>query len=595
MDLLNLGLPSLLPFGPAPTAGAGFEAIFQSVLGTAGGTAATEQATDLSAMLANAPPAADSAGDLFALLDDLDVGAMLEGLLAGLPLPAPTLAQVEAALGLAPDSADTPAAASGASADVQAILRLVQEHLARVRDAASPPVAGNGVSPGASDVTSATPAQPEPVPPALAGGTPLEVDGTPPTAAVPVPSVEPAPNGVVPSGAVPAGAIPPATVTASTVTASTVTASSDTPVSAPIPVPGGPVAVEPLLPAPSVPVIPLPTPVYSGSWPAGNGPMVVPPAPPIEPGTLPVLPTPVVLDTPSSFAPVLGGAPVLPPGSGSELMDALRLGALLLDTGTQQGDTTGGPVPLPSPHAPAPEPLPSSPGSGMAPATPTGTPTSAALPLDQLAAQSAGQHAVALPEAELVTVASDAAAHKSDPGSTGARPPAGSEAVPEIRLANDTWDTRDAAPASRNLPTRTPLTHLQDHIVRAARLSAREHGGVVHLQLEPQALGRLTVHVIQDHDVIQIELTAQSQQVREVLQGQMSHLKQQLANQGLALQDVTVSLEMGTHGQPTDRHDSPQGNGPIGTGAVHGPAAEAPPIGDAPRAPQLVSQLDLVA
>ena len=141
----------------------------------------------------------------------------------------------------------------------------------------------------------------------------------------------------------------------------------------------------------------------------------------------------------------------------------------------------------------------------------------------------------------------------------------------------------------------TTLDRLPDQLVRTARFLARGHGGIVQLRLEPQALGRLTVHVMQDHDVLVIKLAVQSNQVREVLQDQLPQLRQQLANQGLTLSDLTVSTETGGHEEPADRQAA-QAALHHGRAESRG-AAESVPDGESPmvRPPMRAGRLDLVA
>ncbi len=141
----------------------------------------------------------------------------------------------------------------------------------------------------------------------------------------------------------------------------------------------------------------------------------------------------------------------------------------------------------------------------------------------------------------------------------------------------------------------TSLDRLPDQIVRSARFLVREHGGVVHLRLEPQALGRLTIHVMQDRDVVLIELAVQSHQVREVLQEQLPQLRQQLTDQGLVFHDLTISTEMEDRGEPTNRGDG-QPTHTSQRGRMHDAAAPASVEGGPPTAVLLHGgRLDLVA
>lgn len=147
----------------------------------------------------------------------------------------------------------------------------------------------------------------------------------------------------------------------------------------------------------------------------------------------------------------------------------------------------------------------------------------------------------------------------------------------------------------RPLPVPTTVPELPEQVVRTATFLAREHGGIMQLHLKPEALGDVTVRVIQEHELIKIDLTAQSHQVRDVLQGQLPHLKQQLADQGLALGGLSVSVEAGGGQAPGDSDPHPQPHGRSG-GQAPVTAATAP--GGAPVAlPAMAgtSGLDLMA
>ena len=157
---------------------------------------------------------------------------------------------------------------------------------------------------------------------------------------------------------------------------------------------------------------------------------------------------------------------------------------------------------------------------------------------------------------------------------------------------HDTAETTETARLPRGVPVRTPLAQLSQQVIRSAHFLAREHGGTVQLRLEPESLGRLTVKVMQDHDVVRIELTAQSQQVREVLQGQLSHLKQQLVDQGLALGELSVSVEAETQNQQAQHDTASPAARTRSARAANVLAVVAPAL---PAAAVAVGQLDLIA
>ncbi len=76
------------------------------------------------------------------------------------------------------------------------------------------------------------------------------------------------------------------------------------------------------------------------------------------------------------------------------------------------------------------------------------------------------------------------------------------------------------------------------------RIALANAGQRAHLQLQPESLGRLDIHVVMDGTTVQVHVTAEHAQVGQVITAQWTQLRETLAAQGLQVTDLAVSIGM---------------------------------------------------
>lgn len=76
------------------------------------------------------------------------------------------------------------------------------------------------------------------------------------------------------------------------------------------------------------------------------------------------------------------------------------------------------------------------------------------------------------------------------------------------------------------------------------RIALAHDGQQAHLQLQPESLGRLDIHVVMNDTTVQVHVTAEHAQVGQVITAQWTQLRETLAAQGLQVTDLAVSIGM---------------------------------------------------
>ena len=62
------------------------------------------------------------------------------------------------------------------------------------------------------------------------------------------------------------------------------------------------------------------------------------------------------------------------------------------------------------------------------------------------------------------------------------------------------------------------------------------------IKLKPDNLGKVTMQISVENGNISAKFLAESQKVKEILESNMQELKDQLAKQGMAVQEMSVSV-----------------------------------------------------
>ncbi len=228
-------------------------------------------------------------------------------------------------------------------------------------------------------------------------------------------------------------------------------------------------------------------------------------------------------------------------------------------------------------------PPPSAEAAGPAP-TEAALPAAAAAPLDlvPLTADVAPEALADAPEAgfaaqlaqvaagaDTATISGETAAQATltgtgagTPTAPAAKAPAPSAATPQPReepvvAAETLMAANPAAPAPLNEPARlaeaqptvraaaTPEAVVLPQVVRGLESLAHSGGSAMHVQLHPEALGRIDLHLTATADGMRVTLTADMAATGNLLQQNLSDLRHSLAESGLNVATLSVNVGQG--------------------------------------------------
>jgi flagellar hook-length control protein FliK len=82
-----------------------------------------------------------------------------------------------------------------------------------------------------------------------------------------------------------------------------------------------------------------------------------------------------------------------------------------------------------------------------------------------------------------------------------------------------------------------------EQIVSRIQPSRPQEPGRIHIKLHPEELGEVKLNLVLDQDRVKAQLTAQSQQVQEVLERHLPRLRDALEQQGFKLDQLQVSVD----------------------------------------------------
>ena len=119
-------------------------------------------------------------------------------------------------------------------------------------------------------------------------------------------------------------------------------------------------------------------------------------------------------------------------------------------------------------------------------------------------------------------------------------------------------------PSGLIVPDSTVMDQMLTHLSLQRRLAS----STVHLRLNPQELGELRMEIKVEQDNIKAHIIAQNPQAQEMIDRHLPRLREALEQQGLHLQQVSVTLAGGDHTDSQRFHDNfnrhPGSGGPQG-------------------------------
>ena len=89
-----------------------------------------------------------------------------------------------------------------------------------------------------------------------------------------------------------------------------------------------------------------------------------------------------------------------------------------------------------------------------------------------------------------------------------------------------------------------------EQILRGVELNVKGENGEIRLQLKPESLGEVEVRIATNNGIVSAEFIAESQRVKSLIEAGLPQLKQQLMDQGLNIQGLSVQVGGGnTYGR----------------------------------------------
>ena len=85
-----------------------------------------------------------------------------------------------------------------------------------------------------------------------------------------------------------------------------------------------------------------------------------------------------------------------------------------------------------------------------------------------------------------------------------------------------------------------------EQIVRGVELNVRGENGEIRLQLKPESLGEVEVRIATNNGIVSAAFIAESQRVKSLIEAGLPQLKQQLMEQGLNIQGLSVQVGGGS-------------------------------------------------
>ncbi len=87
-----------------------------------------------------------------------------------------------------------------------------------------------------------------------------------------------------------------------------------------------------------------------------------------------------------------------------------------------------------------------------------------------------------------------------------------------------------------------PMARVVDQTIQHLNLHARGDSSIVTVRLHPEELGELNIRMVMEGDQLKLQIQAQNQQVREILEQNFPRLRTAMEEQGVTVEDFQVSF-----------------------------------------------------
>ena len=125
--------------------------------------------------------------------------------------------------------------------------------------------------------------------------------------------------------------------------------------------------------------------------------------------------------------------------------------------------------------------------------------------------------------------------------------------TPRTEFAGGSWIDGAKTADSQEIPRPGDLFQ---QIVQKARIAVKAGYPEMEIQLKPDSLGKLKLHIALENGLISARFIAESLQVKHIIEASLPQLKQSLGEQGLQLDRLEVSVDNGSTDQQGDAHDA---------------------------------------
>ncbi len=89
--------------------------------------------------------------------------------------------------------------------------------------------------------------------------------------------------------------------------------------------------------------------------------------------------------------------------------------------------------------------------------------------------------------------------------------------------------------------------HLFDQLIQGVRVAQHAETTEMLVHLKPDSLGKLSIRVLADEQAMRVEIRAESEVVRQVMQDNLADLQQRLADKGLSFSQLSILADTGWH------------------------------------------------
>ncbi|MDI3281298.1 MAG: flagellar hook-length control protein FliK [Bacillota bacterium] len=106
-------------------------------------------------------------------------------------------------------------------------------------------------------------------------------------------------------------------------------------------------------------------------------------------------------------------------------------------------------------------------------------------------------------------------------------------------------------PSHHRLAGEEPLAEkVLSQLIHRASVLLREGGSEMRLQLIPESLGRVAMHIAVEHGTVTARFAVANEQVKNLIEAQLPQLRQALEEQGLRVDSFSVSCQLGGEERP---------------------------------------------